>query len=116
MTAFDAIHDQAGPAGVLEGIARALRADGVFLMQEIGGTSRLERDVEHPVGTFLYTVSCMHCMTVSLAQGGEGLGAMWGAETAERMLGEAGLEVVESCTLPHDPINRYFVARRRRDV
>lgn len=113
VTAFDAIHDQARPAQVLAGIARALRPDGVFLMQEIGGTSRLERDVEHPIGTFLYTVSCLHCMTVSLAQGGEGLGAMWGAETAERMLAEAGLEVVDSRELPHDPINRYFVARRR---
>jgi len=113
VTAFDAIHDQAHPAQVLAAVARALRPDGVFLMQEIGGTSRLERDVEHPIATFLYTVSCLNCMTVSLAQGGEGLGAMWGAETAERMLAEAGLEVVDSRELPHDPINRYFTARRR---
>ena len=34
VTAFDAIHDQARPAAVLSGIARALRSGGFFLMQD----------------------------------------------------------------------------------
>ena len=63
--AFDAIHDQAKPDRVLAGIARALRPMGLFLMQEIAGTSHVDQDRSHPIGTFLYTVSCMHCMTVS---------------------------------------------------
>jgi 2-polyprenyl-3-methyl-5-hydroxy-6-metoxy-1,4-benzoquinol methylase len=112
VTAFDAIHDQARPAEVLEAIARALRPDGIFLMQDIRGTSRVEEDARHPLGAFLYTVSCLHCMTVSLAAGGAGLGAMWGLETAHRMLGEAGLGKVEVQTLPHDLINFYYVARK----
>jgi hypothetical protein len=29
-------------------------------MQDISGTSHVHRDIEHPIGTFLYTVSCMH--------------------------------------------------------
>ena len=37
---------------------------------------------DRPIGTLLYTISCMHCMTTSLAQGGMGLGAMWGEEKA----------------------------------
>jgi hypothetical protein len=49
----------------------------VYLVQDISGSSHVHKDIEHPIGTFLYTISCMHCMTVSLAQGGEGLGAMW---------------------------------------
>lgn len=112
VTAFDAIHDQAKPDAVLAGIARALRSDGVFLMQEIAGTSHVHQDVEHPIGTFLYTVSCMHCMTVSLSNGGAGLGAMWGAETAQQMLGEAGFGAVEITSLPHDVINLYYTARK----
>jgi len=80
ITTFDAVHDQARPLNVLKGIHRALKPTGVYLMQDISGTSHVHRDVEHPIGTFLYTVSCMHCMTVSLAQGGEGVGAMWGEE------------------------------------
>jgi 2-polyprenyl-3-methyl-5-hydroxy-6-metoxy-1,4-benzoquinol methylase len=112
VTAFDAIHDQARPADVLEAVARALRPDGTFLMQEIAGTSRVDEDAKHPLGAFLYTVSCLHCMTVSLASDGAGLGAMWGADTARRMLDEAGFVKVEIKTLDHDIMNLYYVAQR----
>jgi SAM-dependent methyltransferase len=112
VTAFDAIHDQAAPAAVLAGIAAVLRPDGVFLMQDIAGTSHVHEDVAHPFATFLYTVSCLHCMTVSLAAGGAGLGAMWGERTARRMLAEAGFGEVAVQALPHDPINLYYVARK----
>jgi hypothetical protein len=54
----------------------------------------------------------MHCMTVSLADGGAGLGAMWGRETATRMLAEAGFGHVEVTSLPHDVINDYYTARK----
>ncbi|HEX5064688.1 MAG TPA: class I SAM-dependent methyltransferase [Myxococcota bacterium] len=113
ITAFDAIHDQARPEAVLAAVAKALRPDGVFLMQDIAGTSHLEHDAKHPLAPFLYTISCMHCMTVSLSQGGRGLGAMWGRETASRMLEAAGFARPDVFSLPHDPINQYYVARRR---
>jgi 2-polyprenyl-3-methyl-5-hydroxy-6-metoxy-1,4-benzoquinol methylase len=112
ITAFDAIHDQASPSRVLAAIAEALRADGAFLMQEIRGTSHVDQDATNPYAPLLYTVSCLHCTTVSLAVGGDGLGAMWGAETARRMLAEAGFTDVELKTLPHDPLNVYYIARR----
>jgi 2-polyprenyl-3-methyl-5-hydroxy-6-metoxy-1,4-benzoquinol methylase len=112
ITAFDSIHDQAQPATVLKGIADCLRPDGVFLMQDIAGSSHVHKNMEHPIGTFGYTISCMHCMTVSLAQNGQGLGAMWGEEMAERMLYEAGFERVKINRLAHDIINVYYVARK----
>ena len=112
VTAFDAIHAQAEPAAVLASVAAALRPDGVFLMQEIAGTGAVHEDVAHPLATFLYTVSCLHGMTVSLAAGGAGLGAMWGERMARRMLAEAGFGSVQTQALPHDPINRYYVARK----
>jgi SAM-dependent methyltransferase len=112
ITAFDAIHDQAQPAKVLKGIADALRHDGTFLMQDIAGSSHLHKNMEHPIGPFGYTISCMHCMTVSLAQGGDGLGAMWGEELAHEMLTEAGLSSVKVNKLSHDIINVYYIARK----
>jgi hypothetical protein len=60
----------------------------------------------------MYTISTMHCMTVSLAQGGAGLGAMWGEEKATEMLREAGFANVEVEHLPHDFINTYYIARK----
>jgi 2-polyprenyl-3-methyl-5-hydroxy-6-metoxy-1,4-benzoquinol methylase len=110
--AFDAIHDQARPGRVLAAIGRALRPGGTFLMQEVRGTSHLHKDAEHPLAPFLYTVSCLHCTSVSLACGGAGLGAMWGEERAREMLALAGFADVELHLLPHDVINQYFLARR----
>jgi 2-polyprenyl-3-methyl-5-hydroxy-6-metoxy-1,4-benzoquinol methylase len=112
ITTFDAIHDQARPLNVLQGIHRALKPAGVYLMQDINGTGRLHEDVEHPFGTLLYTISCLHCMTVSLAQGGEGLGAMWGAAKAHEYLRAAGFRSIETHRLAHDVMNNWYVVRK----
>lgn len=111
VTAYDAIHDQAHPDRVLAGIRKALKPEGVFLMQDIRMSSRLENNLDHPLAPFIYTISCMHCMTVSLAQGGVGLGAAWGRELALKMLAEAGFRDVSVHELPHDAMNDYYVAR-----
>jgi ubiquinone/menaquinone biosynthesis C-methylase UbiE len=111
VTTFDAVHDQADPRAVLHNLRRALRAGGTYLMQEIGASSYLHENVAHPMGPFLYTISCLHCMTVSLSAGGAGLGAVWGEQQATAMLHEAGFEDVTVHRLPHDPLNYYFVAR-----
>ena len=109
ITTFDAIHDQAKPLNVLKGIYRALKSEGVYLMQDISGTGHMERDIDHPIGTFLYTISCMHCMTVSLAQGGEGLGAMWGEEKTRDYLKQAGFRSITTHRLAHDIQNNWYV-------
>ena len=109
---FDAVHDQGAPLSVLKGIHRALRGDGCYLMQEIRGSSHVYHNIGHPMGTFLYTASCLHCMTVSLAQGGEGLGAMWGEEKAREYLQRAGFRSVEKHGLAHDIQNNWYVVRK----
>jgi 2-polyprenyl-3-methyl-5-hydroxy-6-metoxy-1,4-benzoquinol methylase len=109
VTTFDAVHDQARPLNVLKGIHRALKPDGVYLMQDIKGSSHAHNNIGHPLGTLLYTVSCMHCMTVSLAQGGEGLGAMWGEEVTREYLQRAGFRSVEKHELAHDIQNNWYV-------
>ena len=112
ITSFDAIHDQARPAEMLASISQALRPDGVYLVQDIAGSSQVEKNLEHPMGPFVYTISLTHCMTVSLAYGGEGLGAMWGEEKAVEMLNEAGFANVTKHRLEHDFMNTYYVATK----
>ena len=112
VTTFDAIHDQAKPLNVLEGIRRTLKPDGVYLMQDISGTSHVDKDIDHPIGTFLYAISCMHCMTVSLAQGGEGLGAMWGEEKTREYLHRAGFRSITTHRLAHDIQNNWYVVTK----
>lgn len=110
ITSFDAIHDQADPAGMLASINQALRPDGVYLVQDIAGSSYLEKNYDQPAAPWLYTISLTHCMTVSLAYGGEGLGAMWGEEKAVEMMKAAGFANVSLHNLAHDFMNTYYVA------
>jgi ubiquinone/menaquinone biosynthesis C-methylase UbiE len=112
VTTFDAVHDQARPLNVLKGIYRALKDNGVYLMQDIKGSSHIHNNIDHPIGTFLYTISCMHCMAVSLAQGGEGLGAMWGEENTREYLQHAGFRSIETHELAHDIQNNWYVVRK----
>ncbi len=112
ITVFDAIHDQAQPARVLENIYRALRPGGVLLMADVKASSRLEDNVDVPMSTYMYTTSMMHCMTVSLAADGAGLGAVWGRQLATSMLGEAGFDDVSVAEIETDPFNYYYIARK----
>jgi 2-polyprenyl-3-methyl-5-hydroxy-6-metoxy-1,4-benzoquinol methylase len=112
ITTFDAVHDQAQPLNVLKGIHRSLKADGVYLMQDIRGSSHVHKNIAHPLGTLLYTISCMHCMSVSLAQDGEGLGAMWGEERTVQYLNQAGFRSIAVHRLEHDIQNNWYVVQK----
>jgi 2-polyprenyl-3-methyl-5-hydroxy-6-metoxy-1,4-benzoquinol methylase len=112
ITAFDVIHDLAHPAQVLKNIYQALEPGGTILMVDPAASSHLHENLEHPMGPFLYTVSTMHCMTVSLEQGGVGLGTAWGEQSARRMLAEAGFSDVEVEDVEGDFFNSYFIARK----
>ncbi len=112
ITAFDAIHDQAHPAAVLGGIAAALRPGGTFLMVDIAASSNLEENLQNPMGPMLYSISTLHCMTVSLALGGDGLGTVWGEQLAKKMLGDAGFKKIDVKSVEADFLNAYYVATK----
>lgn len=112
ITVFDAIHDQAHPTLVLQNIHRALRPGGTFLMVDIKASSQLEDNIGAPLATYLYTVSTMHCMSVSLGLGGAGLGTVWGRQLAETMLADAGFRDVAVREIESDVFNYYYVARK----
>jgi 2-polyprenyl-3-methyl-5-hydroxy-6-metoxy-1,4-benzoquinol methylase len=111
ITSFDAVHDQKDPAALVRGLKGSLKPRGIYLMQDIGGSARLENNLDFPMASLLYAVSCLHCTPVSLGQGGLGLGTMWGWETAEEILRAAGFASVARHVLPHDPLNVWFVSR-----
>jgi len=113
ITAIDAIHDQAQPHKVLKNISRALRPDGTFLMVDTACSSKLEENLDHPLATFLYWASVMHCLTLSLSLKGEGLGTMWGEQKAKELLAEAGFNRVLVKHVDGDIRDCYFIARKR---
>ena len=112
VTAFDSIHDQAHPRRVLKGIFEALRADGTFLCVDIAGSSNLHENMDNPMAPMMYSASTMHCMTVSLALGGEGLGTMWGEQKAHELFAEAGFRSIETSRVESDPSNNYYLCRK----
>ncbi|HWD47833.1 MAG TPA: class I SAM-dependent methyltransferase [Actinomycetota bacterium] len=109
---FDAIHDQVDPAAVLARIHAALAPGGTFVMVEPRASSDLEDNLGNPLMAFLYGISTLHCMTVSLAGGGAGLGTAWGEQAARAMLAEAGFGEVAVHEAPGDPTNAVFVTAR----
>ncbi len=111
ITAFDAIHDQVSPAAVLRRAHDALAADGLFLIVDFKFSSAVEENIGNPFAPLYYGVSTMHCMTVSLAEGGAGLGTVWGIQLARQMLAQAGFTRVEVLDSPR-PQNCMYVCRR----
>jgi len=112
VTTFDAIHDQAQPATVLENIHRALKPGGRYLCVEPKASSALADNMHEPMATFQYTVSTMHCMSVSIAGGGEGLGTAWGTERTIEFLETAGFTDIEVVETAADRTNSHFVCRK----
>jgi SAM-dependent methyltransferase len=110
ITAFDAIHDQVDPAAVLRNVRRALAEDGLFLMIDFKFSSNLEDNIGNPFAPLYYGISTMHCMTISLAEGGAGLGTVWGIQTARRMLADAGFSDIDVLDSPR-PQNCIYVCR-----
>jgi len=112
ITTFDAIHDQAQPATVLRNIHDALRDGGWYLCVEPKAESTLAENMLDPMAPFTYTMSTMHCMSVSIAGGGEGLGTAWGTQRVIEHLEAAGFSNIETRDAPQDRTNTHFVATR----
>lgn len=108
ITAFDAIHDQVNPAVVLRRVHEALAEGGIFLMIDFKFSSRVEDNIGNPFASLYYGISTMHCLTVSLAEGGAGLGTVWGIQLARQMLADAGFTRIEVLDSPR-PQNCIYV-------
>lgn len=85
---FDVVHDAVEPLRLLRAIRQGLKPDGVYLCLEFNCSDKLEENAG-PLGTIIYGISVMYCMTTSLAAGGEGLGT-------------AGLPEAKLWTLSHE--------------
>lgn len=89
VSTFDCVHDLPDPVGILSRIREALAPGGTYLMVEPKAADRLQDNV-NPFGKMLYSISCLHCVPQSLAQGGPGLGACWGETRARELAAQAG--------------------------
>jgi ubiquinone/menaquinone biosynthesis C-methylase UbiE len=112
ITVFDTVHDQADPTAMLENAARLLKRGGAFLCADTASHTNVADNLDDPRAPLGYTVSLFHCMTVSLALGGVGLGSMWGQEKALEMFADAGFRVLDISQVDGDRINNFYVATK----
>jgi SAM-dependent methyltransferase len=109
---FDAIHDQVDPAAVLGRVHDALVPGGVYILKEPHAADELVANLGNPMATILYATSTLHCLPVSLAHDGAGIGTMFGEGLARQMLATAGFVDVEVLEAPGDPADAIYVSRR----
>jgi SAM-dependent methyltransferase len=109
ITTFDVIHDLVDPRGVLARFREALAEGGTFMMVEPVAGDCLAENLS-PAGALTYAMSTLHCMTVSLAHGGEGLGAAWGPKAAEDYCREAGFGRFRRLDVDN-PFNAFYEVR-----
>lgn len=109
---FDTVHDLADPEGTLRATYAALEPGGTFLMVEPTVSSNLEDNVDDPKAPWIYGVSTLHCLTVALAAGGEGLGTAFGEQRAVELLEGAGFSGIEVHEVEGDPLDKAYLARR----
>ena len=97
--AIDCIHDMADPVGALRTIREHLTEDGLLVWSEpAGSVNPLEnRDT---LARMRAALSPFHCLTVSLAAGGPGLGTLIGTEGAQELAAGAGFERFETLPVP----------------
>jgi len=107
--ALDCIHDMVDPIGGLKAIREALAEDGLFFwMEPIGSHNPMEN--RNPAGRLRQAISPYHCMSVSLAYGGAGLGTLIGEVGARDLAGQAGFSHFEKLPI-EDPGQQFFAAR-----
>lgn len=110
VTTFDCIHDMADPAAAIRRIREVLAEDGVWLWSE-PNASHEPNENRNPIGRVFQSVSPMHCMTVSLAHGGAGLGTVIGEKGARELAEQGGFARFERLPIDH-PLNQFFAVRK----
>jgi len=110
ISTFDVVHDTIDPVGLLRAIRRALKPDGTYLMLEMRCADN-PSDNNGPIGTLLYGISVLYCMTTSLAHDGAGLGTCGcPPEVVRALCTEAGFSEARQLPL-ENPFNVLYQIR-----
>lgn len=107
ITTFDVVHDSVDPRGLLKALRAGLKPAGRYVCVDINCSDKVEENIG-PVAAILYGASIRYCMTVSLADGGEGLGTLGLPESKLRELAtEAGFSSVRRVPI-ENPFNNVY--------
>jgi 2-polyprenyl-3-methyl-5-hydroxy-6-metoxy-1,4-benzoquinol methylase len=106
---FDCIHDMVNPRATLKAVREVLAPGGVYIWSEPNASAHAHEN-RNPIGRTFHAISPLHCMTVSLAHDGEGLGTVIGEQGARELAREAGFAHFEKLPI-QNPFNQFFALR-----
>ncbi len=106
---FDCIHDMVDPKMTLKAIRESVKDDGFYIWSEPNAHENpiKRRDV---VGKAFSAISPLHCMTVSLAHNGEGLGTVIGETSIMKLARDAEFSSIEKLNI-QNPMNQFFALK-----
>ncbi len=110
--AIDCIHDMTDPVGALRDARRVLTDDGLIVWSEPSGSSNPLDNRDDSLARVRAALSPYHCLTVSLATGGAGLGTIIGEDGARRLAAEAGYENFEILPV-ESPLQAFYGLRKQ---
>ena len=116
MMIYDCMHDLPHPAEAMKGLKGVIKDNGVVTLYDIYASSDMVKETKNPMSAVLYNTSLHHCMSVSLACGGVGLGTCWGVELAKEMLMEAGWEEEQLRFFKEGEFNAVFVMTKGKGL
>jgi len=103
---IEMLHDLPDPVGALLTARRAAGASGAVLVAD----ERTEDEFALPgseMERFFYAFSTLHCLSVSMQNGGAGTGTVIRADTVRRLANEAGFDHVEVLEVEHPQFRLY---------
>ncbi len=92
----------------------ALVPGGLLFKQEPHAADTLAENLGNPMARIFYSVSTLHCLTVSLAHGGAGIGGAVGERLSQHMLAEAGFGQADVHPAPGHLFDAVYVTRTGR--
>jgi 2-polyprenyl-3-methyl-5-hydroxy-6-metoxy-1,4-benzoquinol methylase len=107
--AIDCVHDMFAPVQSMRAIRSLLAENGVVFWSEPTG-SREPLENRNGPGRLRASLSPFHCLTVSLAEGGAGLGTIIGEAGARELAEEAGFRFFEKLGIDN-AMQQFFLLR-----
>lgn len=104
--AIEMLHDVPDPVGILRTMRTLAGEDGTVLVAD----ERTEEAFTVPTNEmerFFYAFSTLHCLAVSMQDGGAGTGTVFRADTLRRYATEAGFDAVEPLDVDHPQFALY---------
>ncbi len=107
--AIEMLHDMPDPVGILRTMKRLAGERGAVLVVD----ERTEESFTVPTNEmerFFYTFSTMHCLAVSMQNGGVGTGTVMRPDTVRRYAVDAGFTTVDALDVEHPQFLLYRLA------